>query len=362
MSTTETPGVHGAFRCADQSEYSGWLLRAFPEASQSNIFFRAILISATILGVQYIVEVVLLDLRFWEYRGSYFTTPEVLLSAFGLVFTLVLLGQWGARYVELWKNVRPAFDVSDERYDAAVRQSLERLYGRDHVPFLLFAVYQISVYTLFREQLPVGFFHTGFLHFLAVTALYSFYQHTVIIRRVVSLDLVDVGRARPTLTRVADFSVIISLNWFAALTALIVYVGAFRSETLTTLSDVGLFSTLVDARLFYVLVALFLVGVGLLVFVVPVMLLHQALVTAKRERLHAIYDQYETLFEAWCEDDLKGDLSIGGDPSIGLDILEKYQQNVEALSTWPYRLVSVGELALGSVVPTALSVIQALWI
>ncbi len=349
--STEAPATLGETRHAERRAYSGWLPRAFPEPSQPRIVLRAVLLSAAILGIEYLLEVVWFDLEYWRQYDSFLADPGVPLSALGLVFTLVLLGQWGARYPELWAEVRPAFEVSDERYDAAVRRNLAALYGRDHVPFLLFAVVQVGVYGVFPDALPAGYLHVGFLHFFAVAALYCLYRHAVTVARVTELDLVDVARARPTLSEVADFGVVVGLNWFAALAFLLVYVWLFIPPGF----EEGLTGSLtVDIGLFYGLVGLFLVVVGLLVFVVPVVLLQKALEREKFERVRAIEAEYDALFEAWDED------GLAGDPSAGLEILEKRRRNTRARSTWPYRLASIGQLLAGSVVPVALSVVQAL--
>jgi hypothetical protein len=341
MSTTEILPTRRRARSGERTAHGGWIPRTFRSSSQSRIVLRAVLASAVILGAEYLLEVVWLDLPYWHRWESFLADPGVQLAALGLVFTLTLLGQWGARYVELWADVRPAFDVPDEEYDAVVRRSLVAFYGRDHVPFALFALVQIAVYGLFRGELPAGFLHVGFLHFFAVTALYCFYRHTVTIQRITALDLADVARARPTLSRVADFSVVVGLTWFAALSALVAYVGFF----------VGLERGI---GLFYAAAVLVLVFVGLLTFLAPVVLLHEALSAAKQERLRRLDAEYEALFWDWRAGDLDRDLDSG------LDLLEKRRRNVEAISTWPYRLVSVGELALASLVPTTLSLVQTL--
>lgn len=318
---------------------SSWLLEVFPDSSQRSIVVRALAISVAILGVEYLVEVVWLGLPYWQQHRSFLADPGVPLSAFGMVFALIVLGQWGGRYVELWERARPAFDVPPDEYDARVRRSLDGLYGRDHVPFVLFVVLQLGVYSLFGSQLPAGFFHVGFLHFFAVTALYNFYRHTVIIEQVSELPLVEVDRARPTLATVADFSIVVSLNWFAALSALAVYLWVFTALQRGVI-------------LFYASSLLVLVGVGVLVFVIPVVKLQEALARKKREQLRSIDAKFEALFES-CN---AGD--IDGDPSVALEILETQRATIEATSTWPYRLASVGQLVIGSVIPTALSVVQ----
>lgn len=338
MATTEPPVEPDDYSFVDRSVYSGWLLRAFPESDQTNIVLRALLGSTAIIGVEYVVEVLILDLDYWQNKGVFFTSPDILLSAFGLVFALVLVGQWGARYVELWGTVRPVFDVPDRRYDSVIRHDLDELYGRDHVPFLLFVGIQVGVYTGF--DIPAGFFHVGFFHFFAAMILYTFYRHTITIGNVTDLELVDLVEARSTLSEIADFSVVVSLSLLTALAALVVWVGVFLGVDRT----VGLF---------YAVVILSFVGVALLVFVIPVVLLHEALVEAKRERLGEIYDDYDLLFETWKEGD------VDGDPSVALDILETRRQNVNTISTWPYHFVSVGKLVLGSIVPTVISVLQA---
>ena len=318
---------------------SSWLLRVFPNASQSSIFIRAVIASFVILLVEFLVEVILLDLPYWGRPESFVRDPGVTLGALGLIFGFVLLGQWGERYIELWKTVRPAFDVEDTKYSAVVQENLDRLYGRDYVPFLLFVVVQISVYGFFGHELPAGYLHVGFLHFLGVTALYGFYRHTVTIRSVTAMDLTDLSRARPILSEVADFSVAVSLNWFGALAVLSIYIGYFMGLD----REIGLF---------YAILVVFFVAIGLLVFAIPVVLLHEALVDAKHKRLRELHQDYDTLFEEWRTD------SLEGDPSVGLEILETRRRNLETISTWPYQLVSVSKLALGSVVPPLISVVQ----
>lgn len=179
----------------------------------------------------------------------------------------------------------------------------------------------------------------GFFHFFAATTLYTFYRHTIIIGGVTRLELVGLVEARSTLSEIADFSVVVSLSLLTALAALVAWVGLFLGVD----RAVGLF---------YAVAVLAFVGVALLVFVIPVVLLHEALVEAKRERLSDIHGDYDSLFETWKAGDLDGD------PSVALDILETRRQNVNSISTWPYQLVSVGKLALGSIVSTAISVLQ----
>lgn len=333
------PSATGDTSPTAEWDASSWLLRVFPSATQTSIFLRAVSISVAILGVEYLLEVVWLNLPYWQQQDSFVADPGVPLSGVGLVFSLVLLGQWGTRYIELWGRTRPAFDVSDQRYDEAVRRNLDGLYGRDHVPFLLFAVIQVVVYSLFGSELPAGFLHVGFLHFFAATALYSFYRHLVSIHHVSGLNLVGINRARQTLSEVADFSIVVCLNWFGALSAGVIYFWVFTEHERMVV-------------LFYLLMILFFVAIGVLLFVIPVIMLHQALVRAKQEQLHDIEKEYEALFEAWREGDLEND------PSVGLDILETRRGILEASSTWPYRLVSVAELAFGAVVPTVLGILQ----
>lgn len=323
-----TPGGYG----------DSWLLRVFPATSQTNIFLRAVFITAAILGIEYLVEVVWLELEYWNGQ-AYFTGPGVALGAVGLVLSLVIIGQWGARYVKLWEEVRQAFDVSADQYDVVIRRSLAGFYSRDYVPFLMFVVVQIVVYQLFGSKIPAGYFHVGFLHFFGMTALYSFYQHTVITRRVTRLNLVDLNRARPTLSEVGDFIILVSLIWFAALSVLILYFWRF-----TPLNR--------NVDVFYTLLILLLVGVGLLLFIIPVVTLHEALMRVKRQQLRTINDEYEAVFEAWREGDLEED------PSVALEALNTRREIIKSSSTWPYRLDSVIELAVGAVIPTVLSTLQ----
>lgn len=365
MSTIKTLVEPGETRHSEPRPYRGWLLRVFPKSSQSSIALRALVLSVAILGLEYLVEVewrAFVHLEYYtDFWGGYtflqfLADPIILSSWVGLIFTLILLGQWGTRYVELWEEVGPAFDVSRGQYDAEVDRNLVALYGRDYVPFLVFALFQVVVYWLFRWGIPAGFFHVGFLQFFAVTVLYCCYRHTVTIRRVTNHDRVGVADARPVLTKIADFGVVVGLVWFAALTPLVVWV----TLAMLFVAPAAITDFLADPTaavwLFYALVVLFLVIVGILIFCVPLLLLHEALAAAKHNRLRRLDTEYETLFEAWRTDGLEGD------PSVGLDILEKRRRNVETQSTWPYRLVSTGELLLVSVsaiVPVTLSVVQA---
>lgn len=338
MSNSTLSAMGDAPRTAER-DVNSWLLRVFSSPSQTGIFLRAIVISAAILGVEYLIEVVWWNLPYWQDEDLFITAPGVPLSGIALVFSLMALGQWGTRYVELWERARPAFDVPDERYDATVRRNLNGLYGHDHVPFLLFAVGQIGIYSLFGSELPAGFLHIGFLHFFAVTALYSFYRHLVNIGHISSLHLVDINRARQSLSEITDFSLAVCLNWFAALSAGVIYF---------------LFFTKLDrgVDLFYVLFIVFLILVGLLLFVIPLVLLHEALTRAKQKQLHDIKQEYETLFEMWREG------ALADNPSVGLDMLQRRREMLEASSTWPYRLLSVAQLLLGAAVPTAIELLQ----
>lgn len=339
MSNAQSMSPTARSKSATGDPSSSWLLRVFPKASQSSIFVRAVTASAVILFVEFLVEVIVLDLPYWQGPASFVRDPGVTLGALGLVLGFVLVGQWGERYIELWKTVRPAFDVDDEQYADAVRRNLDSLYGRDHVPFVLFLIVQLGIYGLYGHELPAGYLHVGFLHFLGVTALYSFYRHTVTIRSITAMDLTDLGRARPILSEVADFSVAVCLNWFGALAVLSIYLGVFM----------GIEREIV---LVYAFILVIFVAIGLLAFTIPVVLLHDALVNAKQERLRELHQDYNELFEEWRSDDLVGD------PSVGLEMLETRRRNIQKLSTWPYQLASLGKLALGSVIPPLISVIQ----
>lgn len=339
MSMTESNESNARNPPAGWRGSSSWLLRIFPGSSQLSILLRAVTASVGILLLEFLVEVLLLDLPYWKSPEAFMSDPGVILGALGLVFGFILLGQWGERYIELWKIVRPAFDVENEEYRAAVRRNLDNLYGRDHIPFLMFVVVQVGVYGVYGHELPAGYLHVGFLHFLGVTALYSFYRHTVTIRSVMEMPLTDISRARSILAEIADYSVAVCLNWFGALAAVSIYIGFFMGLN----RNIGVF---------YAILIAFFVAIGLLVFAIPVVLIHEALVEAKSQRLRELRQEYDTLFDEWQTD------TLAGDPSVGLEILETRRRNVETLSTWPYKLASVGKIAVGSVVPAAISVIQ----
>lgn len=323
-----------------ESGARSWLLTVFPDASRTNIFLRALAGSLLILGVEYVLEVLVLDLPYWR-SEDFLTDPGVPLAAIGMLFALNTLGQWGTRYIRLWEDVRAAFDVPDATYRDAVQHALGDVYGRDYVPFALFVVVQVVVYSRFGDQLPAGYLHVGFVHFFAVTAVYYFYRHILVIHDLGQLDLAALPSARPTLAEVADFSVVVALNWFAALSALAIYLIQFTDLQRGVIQ-------------FYALGLLALVVVGLLMFLIPVVQLHDALKRAKWRELHAISQEFDVIYQNWKAGTLESD------PAVGFDILESRRDTIEARSTWPYRLVSVGKLLLGAVVPTLLSVGRAL--
>lgn len=339
MATTHARALETDVEAVESGARS-WLLTVFPHASRTSIFLRALAGTLLILGVEYVVEVLVLDLPYWQ-SGEFFTDPGVPLAAIGMLFALNTLGQWGAHYIRLWEDVRPAFDVDDTTYRHTVQQALGDVYGRDYVPFALFVAVQLGVYAGYGDQLPAGYLHVGFVHFFAVTAVYYFYRHILAIHDVAELDLADIPRARLTLAAIADFSVVVALNWFAALSALAIYLLRFTSMERGVIQ-------------FYSLGLLVLVVIGLLTFVIPVVQLHETLKRAKWRALHAIGTEFETLYRDW------EDGTVPGDPSVGFDILESRRQTIQAHSTWPYRLVSVGKLLLGAVVPTLLSAVRTL--
>jgi len=55
---------------------------------------------------------------------DYFDAPESYLGAFAAFWLLTCLGAAEGHYVEVWDDVRPAFDVDDETYRAAVTPHL----------------------------------------------------------------------------------------------------------------------------------------------------------------------------------------------------------------------------------------------
>lgn len=338
MATFEAPKAAEDSLPEPRDERS-WLLLAFPVSSQWKIAGSALLITLGILALEFVVEVLLLDLPYWQGYDTYLHDPGVPLSAIGLFFALTTLGQWGQRYIELWARVRPAFAVRSDEYYSVVLGGLGDLYGRDYVPFAWFVVVQLVVYSAFGPALPAGFIHIGFLHFFAVSAVYSFYRHVELIKRVDHLNLYELNHARQTLSAVADFSVWVAFFWFAALSALAVYIVIL-----------GVPSRAVT--LFFIAMLVVLIVLGFLAFFVPVYMLHRVLANGRSEQLRHINQQIANLLERL------RDGKAGPNASTELDILEIQRTTIKESSTWPYRLVSMTKIAIASVFPAVLSVLQ----
>lgn len=160
----------------------------------------------------------------------------------------------------------------------------------------------------------------------SVTTINGFANHLALIDEVSELPFRDVHTAASELEPVAGFTMASATAWFAGISVIVLLLGTGFSP------DVGL-----------ALIALFVLA-GVVFFLAPQLVLHAALLDAKREVLVGVRKEYEEIREL-----------IGTDPpddlSLRLDVTDRRLENAKSIRTWAYDVSSAGKLAAASVIP-----------
>lgn len=329
----------------DGSRYGGWFSELFP----SRGYLRAGLVSAGAgLGLfwyGYAVAVIG-DLE-------YLTEIDGYLASFAVFWTLAWLGLADETYVDVWNDVRSAFDVDDGTYRTVVEPGLDRIYDGRRVlvyaavfgiPWLLItaAIYVPgSPYRDFVAELvfeedpfePTYLWLAVFYPYIAVLALSfgavlnGFVNHLGLVNEVSGLPFRDVRRAASELESLGGFTIASGAAWFVGATFFVLWQQANLDGTVA----VGALAVFVF--------------VGVVFFLAPQLVLHDALADAKRDVLAGIRAEYEEM----------NDLVRSSEPPenlpLRLEVTDRRLEGAEAIDTWVYDLSSVGKLVAASVIP-----------
>ena len=329
----------------DEGRYGGW----FSELLPSRGYLRVGLVSAgTALGLfayGYAVAAV---------GGlEYLSEPDGYLASFAVLWTLAWLGLADETYVEVWNDVRAAFDVDDDTYRSVVGAGLDRVYdGRRVLAYAavfgvpwLFATaalyvpgspYRDVVAGLVLEADPFApsyLWLAVFYPYIAVLALSfgavlnGFVNHLGLVNEVSDLPFRDVRRAASELESLGRFTLASGAAWFVGATFFVLWQGANLDGTVA-LGALGVF-----------------VSVGVVLFLAPQLVLHDALADAKRDVLAGIRAEYDEMDRLLRADDPPGDLSLR------LDVTDRRLEGATSIDTWVYDLSSVGKLVAASVIP-----------
>lgn len=327
-----------------------------PAYNLRNLVVAAGIISVSVFLLNYVVA---LRAGFSdEYLGS-FSMNLILISIFGGLVVLL----WTAKYhLRVWDDVRRCFEVSDQTYHETVDPLLKRAYSvkRIVVEFLFALVLVVIWNVVLRNPIPYAVWFDGYKRFanclvssqsmLCVDALsvinylYGFVGLFVVIAgthgvahflilasRVTDFPLNDVDTAAERLEPLARFSIFVAtITLVGIITMLVVYA---RLLTIPE-SDAMELALFVAQYAFFILVVLagFII-IGLLVFWIPQMAIHNALTEAKQDRLAAINDEYVDLLER-----CRSEAAPPDHLATELEIIEARRHNAKEIKTWSYNL------------------------
>lgn len=338
----------------DGTDYETWVSHLFP----SDDYVSVVAVSAG-AGIALFVLGYVISLA-----GpiDYFQ-PSVYLGPFAAFGMLAALGMADSVYADVWNEALHAFDVDEEAYCAVVCPRLDRIY--DVRPVLgyaaVFAVpYLAIVVVSYLPAVPLyesveRVFYGGDLTYprgistvvllslfgvvnamLIATIIHGFVSHLALVSAVSELRFRNVYRSASDLEPLAGFTMAGATAWLAGASLIILWMQEGIGSTFGT-------------------VLLFLVAsVGIVFFVAPQLVLHDALADAKREEIVSVQAQYDDLYEQ-----MAADADTPADPSLQLEVLDRRLENARSISTWVYDISSIGKLAAASVVPW-LTLIQQL--
>lgn len=328
-------------------DYGSWVGTLF----QSRDFGRVVLVSAGVSGGLFVAGYAVAA------AGGipYLTRPEGYLSVFAVFWMLAYLGAAEAYYVDLWNEVRSAFDVDEERYRAVVEPHLAEVHDTRRVllsaaallvPYLLIvgaaylpgSPFQTQAVGLFlgnETDYPTGVASTLVFVVLAVpigvliaTIFNAFVSHLKLVRDVSELPFRDVYAAASELEPIASFTVVGATVWFLGISFVVVWI------------RIGVGGT------FGMVIIAVLVFTGTVFFVAPQLLLHDALMEAKRSELRTVHTEYRRLDRR---------MKRGDEPADGVDarleVTDRRLESAKTIRTWVYDLSSIGKLVAAAAIP-----------
>jgi hypothetical protein len=328
------------------SAYESWFSSLFP----SHNLGRVVLVSATITTGLFVAGYVIATIG----NHPYLDIPEGHLGAFGVFWILTCLGVADAFYVDVWSDVRSAFAVNDNTYHAVVEPQLAHIHDNRRILAYTVAVTLPYVVAVVMIYLPGSPFRTAAVDVLlggtsdyppsvAVVLVFvllgvanavlfaticdGFVHHLNLVRDVSELPFRDVHASAAELEPVADFTIASATAWFGGVSLIILWVHAGISGT------VGIAFIAV------------LVVMGLVLFLAPQLILHDALMDAKRTELVTVRAEYRQLHQRTAETNADEDLALQ------LQLIDRRLENAKAIRTWVYNLSSIGKLVAAAITP-----------
>lgn len=292
---------------------------------------------------------------------AYLGAISVYLVFVGISGGIVALLWAASAHHELWERVQPCFDVDDGTYQAIVEPLLERAYSgtRITIEFLALLAVVFAWNVGLGNPIPYAIWLPGYVPsnhvllavgpgvdvlsvinylygfvglFVAVAGAHGVRYYLLLTRRVLDLPLRDVETAPERLEPVARLGISVATATFlGAGLLMLVYARLVSMATgVASLAFVAQYAT-------FVLVALAaIIAVGLLVFWLPQITIHDALTEAKHARLQALSTEYDALLEACRDEDGSPDYL-----STQLDLLNARRDHVTSIDTWSYNLPSL---------------------
>lgn len=334
----------------DADEYGSWFSYLFFSHNYVWIVVVSTLVSLGLFGLGYLVAVV--------GNVRYLTRPEPYIGGLGVFWVLVWLGWADSVYVDVWNEVRSAFAIDDETYYDVVRPRLERIHDERRI-FTLAVVITVPFYLLvtvmFIEGMP---YHRTLVELfttrdgrvqthgsqilrtvdwyllvtvggvLIATVVNGFANHLALVNEVSELPFRNIHTSSSALEPVAGFTVTSATAWFVGVTPLALWI-----------------LTGVDRIVLTVLIVLVVV-VGVVYFLAPQLILHDALAEAKQVELAEIRAEYEEIQELTRRDTVPSE-----NLSLRLEVTDRRLENAESISTWVYDLSSIGMLVASSATP-----------
>jgi hypothetical protein len=336
------------------SNYESWLSTLFP----SNDLSRVVLVSATVSSGLFVAGYAIAAVG----NLPYLNIPEGYLGAFAVFWMLTCLGVAEAFYVDVWGDVRSAFAVDDDTYHAVVEPHLSHIHDTRRVlayTVALLAPYILVVSVIYFPGSPlrptaVDVFLGGESDYapsvasvlvfvllgsanavLLATICNGFVNHLELVRDVSELPFRDVHASASELEPVAGFTIASATAWFAGVSLIVLWVRAGISGT------IGMALIVV------------LVGVGVVFLLAPQLILHDALMDAKRAELVEVRAEYRQMHQRTEREGSSDDIALQ------LELTDRRLENAKAIRTWVYNLSSVGKLAAAAVIP-GLTLVQKL--
>ncbi|KTG28434.1 hypothetical protein [Haloferax profundi] len=353
-----------------------WVSRLFPSSDFSSVVRRAALLSVAyfVVGLALSVAVgreasyLFLNRPFdgWSFLDVNFLGLSAVMGTVGIFIELVIVGQWSVAYTDIWNRVEACFAVEErERYRALVDGYLDRMYRirRDRVVdlklvFVAFVVFE-PVFIVVGNGLDprigwdlVLIYLNVWLVFLGLLGIFLFLLHLRLLTALREFEIANLHTAASQFEPVASLGVSVAVSWFVGVTVLVIYywldsgislAAPFTSRSVPTSPDLALHLLLVTV----------LVVVGVLIFAVPVWVIHLHIATGKRHLVDALDQRRDELLVGWT-----GEGTLDSSVASEIGLLEDVNRTADRIRTWPSFVSDLVPLAVSAFVPVAEVVIQ----